>query len=156
MSVVEVFLVRSFLHLDWIQINTEYLSVFSPNAGKYGTENTKCGHFSRSGLYLKSLIYIMMLIKFNLIIKPGLFKVLVCQWGEGGHFCPWRISLDENMLERWIFVQWLCTNGKAFEKIYQLVPSFAKFYWRQQFFYKIWKSIYRFQRVIALGRNKIF
>ena len=30
-------------------LNTEYLSVFSPNAGKYGPEkNSVFGHFSRS------------------------------------------------------------------------------------------------------------
>ena len=33
-----VFLVRILPHLDWIQKDTKYLSVFSPNAGKYGPE----------------------------------------------------------------------------------------------------------------------
>ena len=33
------FLVRIFPHSDWIRRDTEHLSVFSPNAGKYG-ENT--------------------------------------------------------------------------------------------------------------------
>ena len=37
--VFEVFLVCVFLHLDWIR--TEYLSVFNPNAGKYGTEKLR-------------------------------------------------------------------------------------------------------------------
>ena len=32
------FLVCIFPHLDWIRRYTEYLSVFSPNAGKYGPE----------------------------------------------------------------------------------------------------------------------
>ena len=35
-SVFEVFLVRIFPHLDWIRSDTPHLSVFSPNAGKYG------------------------------------------------------------------------------------------------------------------------
>ena len=35
-SVFRVFLVRTFPHLDWIWRDTEYLSVFTPNAGKYG------------------------------------------------------------------------------------------------------------------------
>ena len=38
-----VFLVRIFLHLDWIRRDAKYaryLSVFSPNAGKYGPEKT--------------------------------------------------------------------------------------------------------------------
>ena len=33
---MEFFLVRIFRHLDWIRRDTPYLSVFSPNAGKYG------------------------------------------------------------------------------------------------------------------------
>ena len=38
----EFVLVRIFPHSDWIRRVTEYLSVFSPNAGKYGPENTPC------------------------------------------------------------------------------------------------------------------
>ena len=33
-------MVRIFRHSDWIQRDTEYLSVFSSNAGKYGPEKT--------------------------------------------------------------------------------------------------------------------
>ena len=36
----EFFLVRIFPHSDWIWRDTEYLSVFSPNAGKSGREKT--------------------------------------------------------------------------------------------------------------------
>ena len=36
----EFFLVRIFPHSDWIGRDTPYLSVFSPNAGKYGPEKT--------------------------------------------------------------------------------------------------------------------
>ena len=36
----ELFLVRIFPHSDWIRRDTSYLSVFSPNAGKYGPEIT--------------------------------------------------------------------------------------------------------------------
>ena len=36
----EFFLVRIFPHSDWIWRDTKYLSVFSPNAGKYGPEKT--------------------------------------------------------------------------------------------------------------------
>ena len=34
------FLVRIFPHSEWIRRDTSYLSVFSPNAGKYGPEKT--------------------------------------------------------------------------------------------------------------------
>ena len=36
----EFFLVRIFPHSDRIRRDTKYLSVFSPNAGKYGPEKT--------------------------------------------------------------------------------------------------------------------
>ena len=36
----EYFLVRIFPHSDWIRRDTKYLYVFSPNARKYGPENT--------------------------------------------------------------------------------------------------------------------
>ena len=36
----EFFLVRIFPHSDRIWRDTEYLSVFSPNVGKYGPEKT--------------------------------------------------------------------------------------------------------------------
>ena len=37
---MEFFLVRIFPHSDWIRRDTKYLSVFSPNAGKYEAEKT--------------------------------------------------------------------------------------------------------------------
>ena len=52
-----VFLFRTFFHLDWIRKDTEHLSVFSPNAGKYGPEKleirilfTQCRKVARNGL----------------------------------------------------------------------------------------------------------
>ena len=48
------FLVRILPHSDWIRRNsnlfgTSYLSVFSPNTGKYGPEKTPCWtHFTKS------------------------------------------------------------------------------------------------------------
>ena len=39
MYVFGIFLISIFLHWDWIRRDTEYLSVFSPNAGKYWPEN---------------------------------------------------------------------------------------------------------------------
>ena len=40
-SVCGVLLVRIFPHSDWILKDTPYLSVFSPNAGKYGPEKLR-------------------------------------------------------------------------------------------------------------------
>ena len=36
----EFFLARIFSHSDWIRRDTSYLSVFSPNVGRYGPEDT--------------------------------------------------------------------------------------------------------------------
>ena len=47
-SVFRVLLVRIFPHLDLIRRDIPDLSVFSPNTGKYGPENSAYGHFSRS------------------------------------------------------------------------------------------------------------
>ena len=41
MSIFGVFLVCIFLCSDWIRRNTEYLSIFNPNAEKYGPEKLK-------------------------------------------------------------------------------------------------------------------
>ena len=40
-SVIGIFLVRIFLHLDWVLRDTPYLSAFSSNAGKYGLEKLR-------------------------------------------------------------------------------------------------------------------
>ena len=40
-SVFRVFLVRTFMHLDWIRRHTEKMSVFSPTAGKYGLDQLR-------------------------------------------------------------------------------------------------------------------
>ena len=40
-SLFRVFLVCIFSHSDWIRGDTKYLSVFSPNAEKYGTEKLR-------------------------------------------------------------------------------------------------------------------
>ena len=45
----------------WIGRDTEYLSVFIPNAGKYGSENFKYGRFSCSDTmsYWESILFII-------------------------------------------------------------------------------------------------
>ena len=60
----EVFLFRFFLHLDRIQRDAKYLSVFSPNAGKYGPEKTP---------YLNTFHVV------NIIAKENLNSMLPCR-----------------------------------------------------------------------------
>ena len=57
LSVFGVFLACIFPYSDWIQRDTEYPPVFSPNAGKYRPENSKYWNFLRSDheLLLKNL-----------------------------------------------------------------------------------------------------
>ena len=61
-SVFGVLLVYIFSHSDWKRGDTEYPSIFSPNAGKYGPEKLRIRTFSRSGAdlgqYLKYLLNI--------------------------------------------------------------------------------------------------
>ena len=56
----EFFLVRIFSHLDWIRRDTEYLSIFSPNAGKCGKNAdqnySEYRHFLRS-VYDKEMLF---------------------------------------------------------------------------------------------------
>ena len=57
MKVVSIrFLARIFLHLDWIRRDTPYISLFSPNVGKYGPENYEYGHISCSVNYIRKKI----------------------------------------------------------------------------------------------------
>ena len=53
----ELFLVRNFPHSDWIRRDTEYLSVFSPNAGKIWTRRSSVfGHFSRCVICVEAVL----------------------------------------------------------------------------------------------------
>ena len=59
-SVFGVILVRIFPHSDWTRRDREYLSVFSPNAGKCGPEkfrirSDRCGGYSKT--WLKSVAF---------------------------------------------------------------------------------------------------
>ena len=47
-SVFRVFLVHIFPHLDWIRRYIPYLSLFSPNAQKYGPEKSRIQTLPRS------------------------------------------------------------------------------------------------------------
>ena len=53
-SVFAVILVRIFPQSDWIRRDTLYLSVFSPNAGKYGPESLRIGTLFTQWLILNN------------------------------------------------------------------------------------------------------
>ena len=63
------FLVHIFPHSDWIRRETEYLSSFSPNAGKYGPEKSPVfWHFSRSGVVFVIILLLPIIILFEEIL----------------------------------------------------------------------------------------
>ena len=53
----ELFLARIFPYSDWIRTDASYLSVFSPNAGKYGPEITPYLDTFRAVQLYQSFIY---------------------------------------------------------------------------------------------------
>ena len=61
----ELFLVGIFPHSDWIQRDTKYLSVFSPNAGKYGPEITPYLDTSHAGVVAKLQHFILISCPFR-------------------------------------------------------------------------------------------
>ena len=46
---------RIFPHSDWTRKDTEYLSIFSPNAGKFWPKISEYGHFLGSETNIKNL-----------------------------------------------------------------------------------------------------
>ena len=66
----EFSLVRIFPHSNWIRRDTEYFSVFSPNAGKYGPEKTQ---------YLDTFHAVVVFIA-NLAILALQINGLVSKW----------------------------------------------------------------------------
>ena len=80
----EFFLVRIFPHLDWIRRDTLYLSVFSPNEGKYGPAKTP--YFNTSWV-VNSIIVVLSYLpwKFLLMLsKSWQFMIsLFLYWNQG-------------------------------------------------------------------------
>ena len=67
LSVFRVILARIFPHSDWIRRDTEYLSVFSPNAGKKADQNnSEYGQFSCSVHLTSYLCFYLKIITLSL------------------------------------------------------------------------------------------
>ena len=70
----EYFLVCIFPHSDWIRRDTSYFSVFSPNAGKYGTEKAPyLDTFHAVLIYLKTSKLVTVLLQFFKILAKDYF-----------------------------------------------------------------------------------
>ena len=65
----EFFLVHIFPHSDWIQRDTEHLSIFSPNARKYGPENV----FPLLEFRISFKLYFVVLCSIQKLIQLNVF-----------------------------------------------------------------------------------
>ena len=75
----EIFLICIFLDLAWIQRDTSYLSIFTPNAGKYGQEKTLyLDTFHKMIVSVKS--FCQQIFRKNLIVITHFLKA-VCWYG---------------------------------------------------------------------------
>ena len=83
----ELFLVLIFLHSDWIWRNTEYLSVFSPNTGKYGPEITLYLDTFRAACFCINFFYVFLYYIFYIV-----FKITFCNFRcVTFYLCRWRV-----------------------------------------------------------------
>ena len=73
MFIFGVFLVRIFPHSEWIPRDTEYLSVFSPNARNTDQKNSEYWHFSRSETFSESQIIVKYILA-NISLKLSITK----------------------------------------------------------------------------------
>ena len=77
-SVFEVFLICTFLHPDWIRRDTPCLSVFSPNAGKYGSEKLQIRTlFRREFIKCKLSAHIKSIKCFLFPVLGGFWVILI-------------------------------------------------------------------------------
>ena len=80
MSVFRVFLVRIFPDLDWIQSDTEYLSVFSPNWGKIRTRITPNTDIFHAVLKIKLIAFHRISWCWTLLDTIERFSKISSQW----------------------------------------------------------------------------
>ena len=78
MSIFGVFLVRIFPDSDWIQRDTSYLSVFSPNAGKSGPEKLRI--WTRFTQWIaENMNAISPLPSISLLLLISIYLFIVCR-----------------------------------------------------------------------------
>ena len=90
MSVFRVFLVLNFSHSDWIWRDTPTLSVFSPNAGKYGPEKLRIRTLFMQRIALAELIKVIIELRWNV-----------------------------RSIHLWMISECFCRNGKCFTYVEQ-------------------------------------
>ena len=118
----EIFLVRIFSHSEWIRRDTSYLSVFSPNAGKYGPEKTP--HLDTFQKVLANVFSCNFAFIFNLkMYKEAITGEFFCTWQNLLWTTKtWRHSILLSLMKLKIAESWNCWN-------------FCKFFWLYQWKY---------------------
>ena len=89
----EFFLLRIFPHSNWIQRDTKYLSVFSPNGGKYGPEKTPYFGTFHAVSHLRD-------VQGKDVFELGFLKK--CQYDELIHRQIFGLSLREILKYTWV------------------------------------------------------
>ena len=153
-SVFGVILVCNFPHLELMRRDTEHLSVFSPNAGKYGPEKLRIQAFSRSALYgfLEKTNVTSLYIVISAYIWLWLFVVLERhQWAllllqnlffnkryKCSHFIYFlsTFSLERGVLQIWLspLLDFFTTNLIACLNLTSLLFMYYEFGYVKTFF----------------------
>ena len=98
-SVFGVILVRIFSHLDWIRRNTEYLSVFSLNAGKYGPEWLRV-----RTLFMQCYLKYFCKGIFIFLYSNRLFDFIMEKRGVSRRFSFWSVKME--IMFHFFFIWW--------------------------------------------------
>ena len=129
----EFFLVRIFPHSDWIRRDTEYLSVFSPNAGKYGPEKSlyyDTFHAVRVFNVSLTILWTIGIRKLTSSMSDGLFCCQIAQiWRMWNFPSPrlWKECKAEG--KKWSRRMWItCQNHQEFRHfLCELTTFFTNF-----------------------------
>ena len=115
----EFFLVRIFPQSNWIRRDTEYLSVLSPNAGKYGPE--KALYLDTFHAVTTSVVIISFITSYNAHLSHCAYVIAIC---STFNLCYEFYDFIENKMmyehlslyKAWPWKQWIL---KASRKIYE-------------------------------------
>ena len=106
-SIFGVILVLIFPHLDRMSTDTKYLSVFSPNAGKYDQNNTEYIHFLHSDTSVLVYWYVnnTLIMDFGMEVRIYSFrkilKILFSKNVSGSYYSLYNKSICPNLYFQW-------------------------------------------------------
>ena len=133
MSVFGVILVRIFPHSGWIQRDTPYLSVFSPNAGKCGPES-----FRIRTLFTQ---WILPLVFFEKRDKL-LFSHLTQLWQHNSWLRGWTLF-------QWFECSNACSNGCECSNACEAFDCLQKYLYKKYMCGRIFLNTIKHKRVTS-------